>query len=81
MEPRQKAVLLKCLIDRNDTYQWVLGSHFGSLIELVQETGQWSHMLRSGTLTSAITSGLFVYILSIRVANVRVIVESFLEIQ
>ena len=75
MEPRQKAVLLKCLIDRNGTY------HFGSLIELVQETGQWSHILRSGTLTSAITSGLFVYILSIRVANVRVIVESFLEIQ
>ena len=43
-------------------YKWVLGSHFGSLIDFDQEMGQWSHMLRSGTLTSVITSGLFVYI-------------------
>ena len=47
--------------------------HFGSLIDLEQEMGQWSLMLRSGTLTSAITSGLFVYIWSIRVADVCVI--------
>ena len=39
----------------------LLGSHFGSLIDLEQETRQWSLMLRSGTLTSVITSGLFVY--------------------
>ena len=44
-------------------YEWVLGSHFESLIDLEQEMGQWSLMLRSGTLTSMITSGLFVYIL------------------
>ena len=41
-------------------YEWVLGSNFGSLIDLEQEMGQWSLMLRSGTLTSVITSGLFV---------------------
>ena len=37
--------------------------------------GQWSLMLRSSTLTSVITSGLFVYIYiwSIRVADVCVI--------
>ena len=35
--------------------------------------GQWSLMLRLGTLTSVITSGLFVYIWSIRVADVCVI--------
>ena len=35
--------------------------------------GQWSLMLRSGTLTSVITSGLFVYIWSVRVADVCVI--------
>ena len=37
--------------------------------------GQWSLMLRSGTLTSVITSGLFVYIYiwSISVADVGVI--------
>ena len=35
--------------------------------------GQWSLMLRSGTLTSVITSGLCVYIWSIRVADVYVI--------
>ena len=69
----KKAALLKCLKDRNDIYEWVLGSHFGSLIDLEQEMGQWSLMLRSGTLTSVITSGLFVYIWSIRVADVRVI--------
>ena len=57
----KKAALLKCLKDRNDIYEWVLGSHFGSLIDLEQEMGQWSLMLRSGTLTSVITSGLFVY--------------------
>ena len=69
----KKAALLKCLKDRNDTYEWVLGSHFGSLIYLEQEMGQWSLMLRSSTLTSVITSGLFVYIWSIRVADVCVI--------
>ena len=51
-------------------YEWVLGSQFGSLIDLEQEMGQWSLMLRSGTLTSVTTSGLFV---SIRVADVCVI--------
>ena len=35
--------------------------------------GQWSLMLRSGTLTSVITSGLCVYIWSIRVTDVYVI--------
>ena len=71
----KKAALLKCLKDRNEIYEWVLGSHFGSLIDLEQEMGQWSFMLRSGTLTSVITSGLFVYIYiwSIRVADVCVI--------
>ena len=58
----KKAALLKCLKDQNDIYEWVLGSRFGSLIDLEQEMGQWSLMLRSGTLTSVITSGLFVYI-------------------
>ena len=67
----KKAAILKCLKDRNDIYEWVLGSHFGSLIDLKQEMGQWSIMLMSGTLTSVITSGLFVYIWSIRVADVR----------
>ena len=57
----KKAALLKCLKDRNDIYEWVLGSHFGSLIDLEQEMGQWSLMLRSGILTSVITSGLFAY--------------------
>ena len=57
----KKAALLKCLKDPNDIYEWVLGSHFGSLIDLEQEMGQWSLMLRSGTMTSVITSGLFVY--------------------
>ena len=33
----KKAALLKCLKDRNDMYGWVLGSHFGSLIDLEQE--------------------------------------------
>ena len=54
-------------------YEWVLGSHFGSKIDLEQEMGQWSLMLRSGTLTSVITSGLFVYIWSIRVADAWII--------
>ena len=58
---------------RNDIYEWVLGSYFGSLIDLEQEMGQWSLMLRSGTLTSVITSGLCVYIWSIRMADVYVI--------
>ena len=58
----KKASLLKCLKDRNDIYEWDLGSHFGSLIDFEQEMGQRSLMLRSGTLTSVITSGLFVYI-------------------
>ena len=69
----KKAALLKCLKDRNYIYEWVLGSHFGSLIDLEQEMGQWSLMLWSGTLTSVITSELFVYIWSIRVADVCVI--------
>ena len=74
----KKAALLKCLKDRNDIYEWVLGSHFGSLIDLEQEMGQWSLMLKSATLTSVITSGLFyiyiyIYIWSIRVADVCVI--------
>ena len=69
--------MLTCLKDRNYIiYEWVLGSHFGSLIDLEQEMGQWSPMLRSGTLTSVITSGLFVYIRSIRVADVCVIDDS-----
>ena len=46
----KKASLLKCLKDRNDIYEWVLGSLLGSLIDLEQEMGQWSLMLRSGTL-------------------------------
>ena len=58
----KKAALLKCLKDRNGIYEWVLGSHFGSKIDLEQEMGQWSLMLRSGTLTSVIISRLFVYI-------------------
>ena len=33
----KKAALLKCLKDRNDIHEWVLGSHFGSLIDLEQE--------------------------------------------
>ena len=37
-----------------------LGTHFGSLIDFEQEMGQWSLILRSGTLTSVFTSGLFV---------------------
>ena len=69
----KKSALLKCLKDRNDIYEWVLGSHFGRLIDLEQEMGQWSLMLRSGTLTPVITSGLIVYIWSIRVADVCVI--------
>ena len=69
----KNAALLKCLKDRNDIYEWVLGSHFGSLIDPEQEMGQWSLMLRSGTLTSVIMSGLFVYIWSIREAGVCVI--------
>ena len=73
MQVIKKAALLKCLKDRNDIYEWVLGSQFGSLIDLEQEMGQWSLTLRSGTLTSVITSGLFVYIWSIRVADVCVI--------
>ena len=54
-------------------YKWVLGSHFGSLIGPEQGLGQWSLMLRSGTLSLVITSGLFMYIWSIRVADVCVI--------
>ena len=42
-------------------------------LDLEQEMGQWSLMLRSGTLTPVITSGLIVYIWSIRVADVCVI--------
>ena len=57
----EKAALLKCLKDRNDIYESVLDSHFGSLIALEQEMGQWSLMFRSGTLTTVITFGLFVY--------------------
>ena len=38
-----------------------------------QEMGQWSLMFRSSTLTSVITSVSFVYIWSIRVADVCVI--------
>ena len=38
------------------------GLTFWKLIDLEQEMGQWSLMLRSGALTSVITSGLFVYI-------------------
>jgi len=30
----KKAALLKCLKYRNDIYEWALGSHFGSLIDL-----------------------------------------------
>ena len=69
----KKAALLKCLKDRNDIYEWVLGSHLGSLIDLEQDMAGWSLMLRSGTLTSVITSVLFVYIWSIRVTDVCVV--------
>ena len=58
----KNAALLKCVKDRNDIYEWVLGSHFGSVIDIEQEMRLWSLMLRSGTLTSVITSGLFVCI-------------------
>ena len=58
----QKVVSWKCLKDQNDIYEWVLGTHCGSLIDFEQEMGQWSLMLRSSTLTSVITSGLFVSI-------------------
>ena len=34
----QEAVLLTCLKDRNDVYEKVLGAHFGSLIDLEQES-------------------------------------------
>ena len=44
-----------------------LSSHFGNLTHLEQEMGQWSLVLRSGTLTSVITSGLFS---GLRVADV-----------
>ena len=44
-----------------------LSSHFGNLTDLEQKMGQWSLVLRSGTLTSVITSGLFS---GLRVADV-----------
>ena len=44
-----------------------------ALIDLEQEMRQWSLMRKSGTVNSVITSGLFVYIWSIRVADVCVI--------
>ena len=65
----EKGSLIK-MFERSKIYEWILGSHFGSVVDLEQEMGQWSLMLRSGTLTSVITSGLFVYIWSIRVADV-----------
>ena len=61
----KKAALLKCLKARNDIYEWVWGSYFGSLIDREQEMGQWSLMLRSGTLTSVITSGLWKSVASV----------------
>ena len=70
------ADLLKCLKDRNDIYEWVLGSHFGSLIDLEQDMGQWSLILRLDTLTSVITSGLFVGDFTRWVKPSSVIVES-----
>ena len=67
----KKAALLKCLKDRNDIYEWVLGSHFGSLIDLEQEMGQWSHVqVRYTDLGDYVW---VVYIWSIRVADVCVI--------
>ena len=57
----EKGSLIK-MFERSKIYEWILGSHFGSVVDLEQEMGQWSLMLRSGTLTSVITSGLFVYI-------------------
>ena len=67
----KKAALLKCLKDRNDMYGWVLGSHFGSLIDLEQEMGQWSHVqVRYTDLGDYVW---VVYIWSIRVADVCVI--------
>ena len=36
----KKAALLNCLKDRNDIYERLLSSHFGSLIDLEQEMGQ-----------------------------------------
>ena len=65
----QNAVLLKCLNDVNDIREWVLSLHFESLTDFVQEMGQWSLMLRSDKLTSVNSSGLFVYIWSISVAD------------
>ena len=52
---------------------WFLGSHFGTLIDLELDMAGWLLMLRSGTLTSVITSGLFVYRWSINVADVCVV--------
>ena len=40
-------------------------------LDLEQEMGQWSLMLRSGTLTSVITSGLFVYIFIVNTSGRR----------
>ena len=54
----KKAALLKCLKDRNDIHEWVLGSHFGSLINLEQEMGQWS-----------LTLGDYVWVVCIYMVN------------
>ena len=62
----KKAVLLKCFKDRNDIYEWVLGSHFGSLIDPEQELGQWSLMLRSGTLADL---GDYVWVVYVYMVN------------
>ena len=45
-------------------YECVWGSHFGNLIDLEQEMGQWSLMLRSGTLTSVIVLAVCVYMVN-----------------
>ena len=58
------------------SFEWGLGARFGGLIDLEHEMGQWLPVLRSGSLTSVITSGLFVNAWSIRVADVFAILSS-----
>ena len=55
-------------------YEWGLGAHFGDLIDLEHEMGQWLPVFR--LMTSVITSWLFVTIWSIRVADVFAILYS-----
>ena len=62
------------MFERSKWYIWMgVELTFWKLNRSEQEIGQWSLMLRSCTLTSVTTSGLFVYIWLIRVADVCVI--------